>query len=188
MREYPLRNHLAPATSLVITLAAIGIVGASTPTPTPDIKPDWTSMQYQLGTWNCSKTGIPNRPGTSTSTVVNTMTLDDHWMLTHSVSPPFDAVRTKKSELVGYIGYERASQLWIFFGATNFGFWDFQTSPGWRGDTITWTVYNTSTGEPTIVGREILTKISDTETQNRLQHLRADGALEYEVTEDCKKV
>jgi hypothetical protein len=183
-----MRKQSTLALSLLGALASFGIAAAaSVPTPTPDITPDWSLMRFELGTWNCSKTGYPARPGTSRQTVVNTMALDNHWMLTHSVSPPFDAARTKDSILDGYTGYERASHLWIFFGATNFGFWNLQTSPGWQGDTITWSVYDTSKGQPSIVGREVLTKLSDTETHNSLQRLGADGVWGSEIVQVCKK-
>ena len=83
--------------SLAFTLAFVAAPAVSTaqpapaPTTVPMPKPDFSSMMFLTGTWNCTQMlRGKQRPDTSTTTVDS----DGMWMVTQDIAPPFDQYRT----------------------------------------------------------------------------------------------
>jgi hypothetical protein len=149
--------------AFVAALCATSMASAQQATPVPNLKPDFSSMQFLLGTWNCKTVkNTMGRGSGRTETDVNTMTLDGHYMLTNSTSKPFDKARTTTLVSQGWLGYDTVKKQWYTFGISNFGGFGMSTSPGWKGNKIVWTDTYSSDGQP--LGLTTITKVSDTKT------------------------
>jgi hypothetical protein len=160
--------------------------GAPAATAVPEIKTDWNSMNFRLGTWKCVGQ-VTGRFGDRLVTSTSRMSLDGHWMVTHSTSPPFDKARTKNADDDIYLGYDPKAQLWMAFRFSNVGDYRWSTSPGWRSDTMLSTNYVLSDGKPVIVGHDTLTKVSDAQTREVDADLRG-GVWVETSTQTCNKI
>ncbi|MBV8460500.1 MAG: hypothetical protein JO009_06390 [Candidatus Eremiobacteraeota bacterium] len=130
--------------AIAVVLAAIGSIAfaatsptiESTPVPKP-AKPDFSSMNWLLGTWNCSfKSG--RRPSAASFIQVTTMDPSGYWMVTKSVSKgtswfPWPANSTDM------VTHDSDPKRWVDIMTGDFGAYDASSSPGWNGDTIVWT-------------------------------------------------
>lgn len=130
---------------------------APAPTPVPITKPDFAPMMFLTGTWTCMQTlrGKP-RPDTSTTTVA----MDGMWMVSQDVAPPFDQYRTVAINATGYMTYDTTIKQWVQLGVDSSGGYGWQSSPGWQGNTITWT----GKGLDGSTFTDVITKVSDTQT------------------------
>lgn len=147
--------------AFALALVAAPIVSTAQPAPSPTMvpmaKPDFSSMMFLTGTWNCTQTvrGKP-RPDTSTTTIDK----DGMWMVTQDTAPPFDQYRTFPVNSTSWTTYDPTVKQWVTVGTDNTGGYFLASTPGWQGNTMT----STSTGlDGTKVG-DVLTKVSDTET------------------------
>ena len=170
--------------AFVVALAAAPIVSAAQPAPAPTMvpmsKPDFSSMAFLVGTWNCTQ---PLRGKTRPDTTVNTMSPDGMWMLSKDTAPPFDQYRTVTVESTGYTGYDPTVKQWVQLGVDNTGGYGWGSSPGWQGNTITWTGKNLDGSTTT----DVITKTSDTETSDVNTTVDAQGKTTNTVTITCKK-
>jgi hypothetical protein len=145
--------------AFVAALCATSMASAQTATPVPDVKPDFSGMQWMLGTWTCKT--LKNSMGRGAGRIetdVNSMTLDGHYMMTSGTSKPFDKARTTTLTTQGWIGYDKAKKAWFSFGISNFGGFGMSTSPGWVGNKIVWTDMYASDGGA--LGVSTVTKVS----------------------------
>jgi hypothetical protein len=151
------------AAASLFAFGAPALAQEAGPTPVPDHKPDFSSMSFLLGTWNCKTTKIAGKRGNGrTETDVNTMAEDGNYMETDSTSKPFDSARTRTLTGKGWIGYDSTRKSWYSFGIGNFGGFGVSTSPGWSGGKIVWTDTYATDGSP--LGVATITKVSDTKT------------------------
>ena len=149
--------------ALIAIFSTVTLAAAQTATPVPDVKTDWSSMKFLIGTWTCKTVQDTMGRGTGrTETDVNTMALDGHYMLTNSTSKPFDKART--ATLVGqsWTGYDGVKKQWYTFGISNFGGFGMSISPGWNGNKMVWTDMYNSDAQP--LGVTTVTKVSNTKT------------------------
>lgn len=151
--------------SFVLALGAMLVVSSSVAraaqsTPVPDTKPDLGTISFLLGTWSCRTMarGLP-RPDTMTYT----MEYDGRWMRAHDVAPPFDRYRTRAIVSESWITFNPDLHVWAQTGLDNFGGYGVLTSPGWKGNTMTWSTVVTPDGS---TGTDLFTKLSDTETKD----------------------
>jgi hypothetical protein len=142
--------------TLALALLGTGIAMAAQPTPVPNAAPDFSSMNFLLGTWHCHQT-LVGRPGDRQETDTYTMTYDGWQMQNHSVSPPFDNNRTRDEVGDDWTTWDPSSKLWVNQIVDNFGSFGLTTSPGWVGNTMTWSFTNPDG----TVGRLVNTKVSD---------------------------
>jgi hypothetical protein len=174
--------------TMALLCAAISATPAIAPaqqaTPVPVLKGDFSSMRFMLGTWHCKTTKMTNGRGSGrTETDVNTMSALGPYMETKSVSKPFDKARTRDYVGDGWMAYDTVKHQWYSFGLSNFGGFGMQTSPGWTGNTMTWTdFYNSDTTDH---GKSIVTKVSDTETTSVTTITTAKGT--QTISDMCVK-
>jgi hypothetical protein len=162
----------------MFTLAGIGFVlvlfgGAaafaqieSTPIPMP-AKPDFGSMKFMVGTWNCTATNT-RRSKPYTSTATTTMDPSGYWMTTKTVAHPvsFDPTPTIT---VDKVTYDAGSKQWVDVSTDDRGTYAIATSPGWNGNKIVWHPVNvTSVTSGNVVGGgdTTTTKLSDSKTMS----------------------
>jgi len=152
---------------------------APAPTPVPMQKPDFSSMMFLTGTWNCTQTlRGKTRPDTSTTSIG----MDGMWMVTQDTAPPFDQYRTFTITGTTYTGYDPTIKQWVQLGADTGGGYGLGSSPGWQGNTMTWT----SKGLDGSTTSDVVTKVSDTETNDAQATTDAQGKV-TNITINCKK-
>lgn len=160
------------ATAFALALLAAPVVSTAQPAPAPTMvpnaKPDFSSMMFLTGTWNCTQTLRGKaRPDTSTTTVG----LDGMWMVTQDTAPPFDTFRTWTINGTSYMTYDATTKQWVQVGVDSGGGYGISTSPGWQGSTITWT----TKGLDGSSGSDVITKNSDTQTTDASSATDAQG-------------
>ncbi|HLW37687.1 MAG TPA: hypothetical protein VKR99_04610 [Candidatus Eremiobacteraceae bacterium] len=150
-------RRLVTIGAIVFALSGTGISSASQPTPVPNMAPDFSSLNFLIGTWHCAQS-IVGRPGIRTETDTYTMAYNGWQMQDHTVSPPFDKARTRNVVGDNWTTWDPTIKLWINQTVDNFGAYGLATSPGWVGKTMTWS----GTNPDGTVGRSVNTKVSDT--------------------------
>ena len=171
------------ACALALAFLGGGTAMAAQPTPVPNTPPNFTSLRFLLGTWNC-RSAISGRPGNRSETDRYTMAYDGWQMQDHVVSPPFDKFRNR--DLVGdsWITWDPTLKLWINQNVDNFGGYGLLTSPGWTGKKITWSEINP---DGTLV-RVVETKVSDVkETYETWSNDKKGRALTLGLSQTCTK-
>lgn len=178
---------LLTITFLTAVLLATPIVRAqieTTPIP-PNPKPDFSSMRYLVGTWNCTARNT-RRPGPYTNTQTTSMDPSGYWMVTKTVGHPSSwAPRTLITET--RTTYDGSTTRWVSLSTDNQGGYDMSTTTGWQGNAITWhdeaypKTNNTSSN-----GDTITTKVSDTKTTYTSTFTEPSGRT-INVTGSCTK-
>lgn len=83
-----------------------------------------------------------------------------------------------------YLSYDADNKLWYSWSTDNFGgSIAYGTSPGWSGDTITFSLYMMKNGKWTSGGRVTTTKVSATEIRDTMWDEKGKVAF----SDDCKK-
>ena len=156
----------------------------STPIPmTP--KPDFSKMMFLTGSWTCSNKSS-RRPSAFVTTSTARLSSDGYWLIT-------DATTRKtawmNANLIGQdrMTYDPSTSRWIDLNYDQSGGYNVSTSPGWTGNSITWTdaviskTNATASTNPTIV-----TKVSNMKTMSRSSFKEPSGRL-VTVTTTCTK-
>jgi hypothetical protein len=176
--------RILPALALGIALLAYGSTARAqmaAPTPVPDPKPDFSSMMFSIGTWNCQSTA---RGSSRPDTIVYSMDYDGRWMKGHDVAPPFDKYRTRAIVSDTWMTYNPVTKEWVQTSIDNFGGYGISTSPGWKGNQMTWTATATPDGS---TGSDTFTKDSDTKTTDVATYKDKNGKLGPTTTTVCTK-
>ncbi len=176
------------ATMLVFICGAVAHAAAtpgpeSTPIPQAP-KPDFSSMKFMLGTWHCSNRSS-RRPTPFTTTTVTTLDPTGYWMVVKSSTPTLSwssAINSTDS-----ITYDPVFNRWADIYTDDQGGYGVTYSPGWKGDTITWTDPLFTPG-PAIVSTSptVTTKVSDSKTRSQSTFQEKSGrSVTYDVV--CTK-
>jgi hypothetical protein len=178
--------------SASLALSAIAVVGglaacplrsaaqlSPAPTPVAIPHPDFSSMMFLTGTWTCTQIlRGKERPDTSTTTIG----MDGAWMVTEETAPPFDQYRTYTIKATSYMTYDPTIKKWVQLGADSGGGYGIVSSPGWQGNTITWTGNALDGSRST----DVVTKVSDTETTDASTVTDSHGKV-TKTTINCAK-
>ncbi|MFZ0364285.1 MAG: hypothetical protein WAL67_08790 [Candidatus Cybelea sp.] len=149
----------ACVTTLLVGTAAIAQV-ESTPIPRP-AKPNFTSMQFLIGTWNCVATNTRRATGYG-STLTNTMDPSGYWMNTKTMAHATSWDRYP-GVAIAKTTYDAANSRWVRVTTDDEGNYGMSTSSGWNGNTIVWHPVNTtsvSSGNVVSSGDTTVTKVS----------------------------
>jgi hypothetical protein len=103
-------------------------------------------------------------------------------MVNSTNAPPFDQYRTVAQTGMGYLSYDPTVKMWVTTGVDNLGGYGMQSSPGWQGNTITWTGQGLDGSKFT----DVITKVSDTQTSDVNTSTDPQGKVST-VTITCKK-
>jgi hypothetical protein len=156
-----------------------GAQPAPGPTMVPMAKPDFSSMMFLTGTWTCSQ---PLRGKTRPDTSTTSVGMNGMWMVTQDVAPPFDQYRAVAVNSTNYLGYDATVKQWVTIGVDDSGGYGMQSSPGWQGNTITWT----GKGLDGSTFTDVITKDSDTKTTDQNTVTDAQGKV-TKTTITCMK-
>lgn len=151
----------ACVTTLLVGTAAIGQI-ETTPVPLPP-KPNFSSMKFLVGTWNCVESNT-RRPHSYGSTLTNSMDPSGYWMNTKTLSHAtswarYPSVGTDKTT------YDAANARWVDVGTDDQGNYSLSTSTGFSGNTIVWrpiSLTSVSSGNVVSSGATTYTTVSDT--------------------------
>ncbi|HEY3675869.1 MAG TPA: hypothetical protein VGK84_07725 [Candidatus Tumulicola sp.] len=150
---------LLGCTLFVAAASAAPLVSAADPAPAPTpvamTKPDFSSVNFLIGTWSCTQ---QLRGKTRPETDVTSLGMNGMWLVTQTTAPPFDQYRTATLNGVNYTGYDPTTKMWIQTGVDDGGGYGTQTSPGWQGSALTWTGKYLDGSSST----DLITKVSDT--------------------------
>jgi hypothetical protein len=169
--------------ALIFGLASTPLISAASPAPAPTQvpmpRPDFSSMMFLTGSWSCTQMlRGKQRPDTSMTTVG----MDGAWMVTQDNAPPFDQYRNYAITGTTYTTYDSSTKQWVQTGVDSSGGYGTGTSPGWQGNTITWT----GKGLDGSSGTDVITKISDTQTSDASTATDPAGKV-TKVTIHCTK-
>lgn len=168
---------LALSSAPVVSTAQMTTAAAPTPVPIP--KPDFSSMNFLMGTWTCTQ---PLRGKTRSETDVYTMSPDGMWMIDNATSPPFDQYRTVPQNVTTYMTYDPMIKKWVTTTVDNFGGYGLESTTGWQGTVATWSGNGLDGGSYS----DVITKVSDTETSDANTTTDPKGKVQ-KVTITCKK-
>lgn len=181
MKHPALLTFSAVAVALGLMTAPVVSTAQPAPAPTmvPMAHPDFSSMMFLTGTWNCSQMlRGKRRPDTSTTTVG----MNGAWMVSQDTAPPFDQYRTTTINGMGYTTYDPTIKQWVTIGVDSGGGYGMQSSAGWQGNTITWT----GKGLDGSTFTDVMTKNSDTATTDVNTTTDAQGHTTTSTT-NCTK-
>jgi|SRR5580692_1713866 hypothetical protein len=169
--------------ALILGLGATPLISVAAPdatyTPVPMPSPDFSSMMFLTGTWSCTQMlRGKQRPDTSTTS----LGMDGAWMVGQDTAPPFDQYRTYALKTTTYTTYDATIKQWVSVSVDNSGGYGTSTSPGWDGNTITWTTKNLDGSS----GTDVSTKVSDTQTSDASTGTDAKGNV-TKTTITCTK-
>jgi hypothetical protein len=154
-------------------------VTAAAPTPVPVPHPDFSPMNFLLGSWTCTQ---PLRGKTRSETDVYTMSSDGMWMVDAATSPPFDEYRTVAQNGMTYMTYDPTVNQWVTVNHDNLGGYGIESTSGWQGNTASWS----GKGIDGSTFADVITKVSATETSDASTTTDPKGQV-TNVTITCKK-
>jgi hypothetical protein len=163
MRFYPFRIAVVLAAAFVLSTsyASAAPTTESTPIPMPP-KPDWSSMKFLIGTWNCSSQSS-RRPGPYLTTATTTADPTGYWLVTKSIIPKVSWAMGLTS--TDSVTYDADQHRWVDVYSDDNGGYDVTFSPGWSAGTIVWTDALFAPGPDIIAASPVtITKVSDTKT------------------------
>jgi hypothetical protein len=169
---------------LLSLLLADGARVEATPIPR-DQKPNFSSMQFLLGSWECSvKSARRPRPFATHETI--SISADGYWLVTRTVTDPvpWNNIRITNIE---YMTYDTTTQRWIDMGMDDHGAYDVSASPGWSGDAMRFDeiaypkFHGVASNEP-----RVLRKVNDSKTEEETALVETNGGR-VEVTTTCTK-
>jgi hypothetical protein len=160
-----------------ISVAQMTATAAPTPVPVPH--PDFSSMNFLMGSWTCTQ---PLRGTTRSETDTYTMSSDGMWMVDSATSPPFDQYRTVPQNGTTYMTYDPTVKQWVTVYYDNLGGYGIESTTGWQGNTANWS----GTGLDGTKVADVITKVSDTETSDASTTTDPQGKV-TNVTIVCKK-
>jgi hypothetical protein len=132
---------------------------AAAPTPVPMSRPDFTPMNFLIGSWTCTQ---PLRGKTRSETDVYALSSDGTWIVDTSTSPPFDQYRTVPQNGMTYLTYDPTIKQWVSVYYDNLGGYALESTPGWQGNIASWS----GKGLDGTTFADVITKVSNTQTSD----------------------
>jgi len=152
---------------MLVMFAAVGSIALTattpsietTPIPKPQ-KPDFSSMSWFVGTWNCTLKSSRRQSPVSV-TEVTTIDPTGYWMISKSSSKATSW--SPPSNTTDMMTHDSDPKRWVDILTGDFGTYDASSSPGWTGTTLVWTdLMFRPSSDVMAVKPTTQTKISDT--------------------------
>lgn len=173
-------------TGVLLLTCSVALAQKVETTPIPMTpKPDFSKMQFLAGNWTCSVKSS-RRPSAFQTTSTAQMSTDGYWLITRTTTKK---TAWMSADLVSEdrMTYDPSTSRWVDMMYDEQGGYDLSTSPGWKGNTITWTdqAYP-KTNATAISNPTTMTKASDTKTTSKSTFREPNGRL-ITVTSTCNK-
>ena len=171
------------ATGATVFAATPAIEG--TPVPTRP-KPDFSSMQYLIGTWTCSNLSS-RRPGPFTTTEVYSMDPAGYWMLRADTTQTASWISAEQHGQTR-ITWDPVANLWVRISTGDTGVYSVATAPmpvAGKGKTYTY-VIQTKAADIASYAPEVYMRDSDTKRTMTTSFTEANGTV-VTVKQTCTK-
>lgn len=171
------------ATGTTVFAAAPAIEG--TPVPARP-KPDFSSMQFLVGSWTCSNLSS-RRPGPFTTTQVYSMDPGGYWMLREDTTQKASWIPTEQHGQTKYT-WDAGSKLWVRIATGDNGAYAVATAPmapAGKGKTYTYVIQTQAPGIASYAP-EVNTKVSDTQKTMTTTFTETNGSV-VTVKQTCMK-
>jgi hypothetical protein len=164
--------------------------GVTTPPKAPTYpvpkKPDFSSMQFLVGTWKCVQHSERRGAEASYLTTTYSMAPDGYFMKSVSKSPKVSYAATGFSN-TDWITYDSLAMRWIDVSVGTYGAYGYSTSTGWQHGHILWGADSfLPDGDTTSTTGTLMTKVSDTKLTTGSAFTTVAG-LVNRVTGTCTK-
>jgi uncharacterized protein DUF1579 len=160
---------------------------AQMPSGPPKPAPEMANLKYFAGTWKCSgdSPAGPFGPAHKTqSTITLKSDLDGFWYA-GSVAEMKTASNPNPVKGMLHVGYDADAKQYVQVWLDNFGMHAVQMSPGWEGDTLTFSGEQGVMGEKA-TAKDTLTKKGAGQFAHKFE-LTMKGETHTIVEEICKK-
>ena len=159
----------------------------STPIPMPG-KPNFSSMQFMIGTWSCSIKSS-RRPAAYSTTATYSMDPTGLWIDQTSVTKPMKWFASQ-ANLVAYdkITYDATTHRWVDVNYDKQGGYGLSFASGWDGNKIVW--HDVSFAPSADIKSQTdttVTKVSDTKMTSSSSFTEAKTGRVVSVTGVCTK-
>jgi hypothetical protein len=171
------------ATGATVFAAAPAIEG--TPVPARP-KPDFSSMQFLVGTWTCSNLSS-RRPGPFTTTEVYSLDPGGYWMLRADTTSKASWIPAEQHGQTRYTWDSEANR-WVRISTGDTGGYSVATAPmppSGKGKTYTY-VIQTKTPDIASYAPEVYSKDSDTKKSMTTSFTETNGTV-VNVKQTCVK-
>ncbi len=168
---------------LVVGSTALALGQEGPPKPAPEM----ANLKYFAGTWSCNgdSPAGPFGPAHKTkSTLTLKSDLDGFWYA-GTMTEMKTASNPHPVKGMLHIGYDAGAKQYVQLWVDNFGSHAAQMSPGWEGDTITYTGEQNVMGEKA-TAKDTLSKKNANEFVHKFE-LTMKGQTHTIVEETCKK-
>ena len=157
----------------------------STPIPAPK-KPNFSSMEFMVGTWTCS-TKSSRRPAAYVTSVTYTMDPSGWWMNQTSTTSGVKWSPTKITAM-DKITYDSDTHRWVDVNYSTPNGYGLSFATGWNGDKITWhDVSFAPTADISSQTDTTVTKVSETKMTSSSTFTEAKGGRVVSVSVVCTK-
>ena len=181
-------RFLAVLTLLVITGGAAALAGApkveGTPVPTRS-KPDFSTMQFLVGTWSCVDMSS-RRPGPFNTTEVYSMDPTGYWMIRETTTHKASWIPREFRSETKYT-YDAAAKQWVRIVTGDQGAYSVATAPMPTSSKKIYTfVIQAKAPDIASYAPEVYTKISNTKKMMTTSFAETSGRV-VNVKETCTK-
>lgn len=181
-------THVMVAVAVLLSAAipAYGLAQVeSTPIPTPK-KPNFSSMNFLVGTWTCS-TKSARRPAAYITTSTYTMDPSGYWLIQTSTTNPTKWISTRLTT-TDRITYDPDTHRWVDVTYGDGGTYGLSFSSGWSGNKMSWHDVSFAPG-PDIKSQtdNVVTKISNTKTSSSSSFTETKTGRVVSVAGICTK-
>ena len=172
------------ALAVCVSAPAASTTVEGTPTPTRP-KPDFSHMQFLIGTWTCSDLSS-RRPGPFTTTEVYSIDPGGYWLLRESTVHKASWIPRDVRFETRYT-YDASAKQWVRILIGNQGTFAVATAstPGGNMKTYTY-VIQTKAPDVASYSPEVFTKVSDTKKTMTTSFTENSGRV-VQVKETCTK-
>ncbi len=197
-------SHLARTLTLIAAFAVTGAAASAQSTttdaaspamstvppkapryPVPK-KPDFSSMQFLIGTWNCSQHSERRGNEASHMTVTYSLSSDGYFMKSVSKSPKVSYAANGYTA-TDWITFDARANRWIDVQTGSYGSYGYSTSTGWEHGHLLWGADSfLPDGDVTSSTGILMTKVSDTKLTTASAFTTSAGLLNR-VTGSCTK-
>jgi hypothetical protein len=176
--------------ALLVTIGSVAAIAATpkiegTPVPTQP-KPDFSTMQFLIGTWSCVDLSS-RRPGPFNTTEVYSMDPTSYWMVKETTVHKASWIPREIQTETKYT-WDSAAKRWVRVLTGDRGGYSVATAPAPAGNKKTYTyIIQTKAMDVASYSPEVFTKVTDTKETMTTSFTETSGRV-VSVKETCTKM
>lgn len=180
------RIFISFAVVLAVALPSYAVAQVeSTPIPAPS-KPNFSSMQFLIGTWTCS-TKSARRPSAYITTTTYTMDPTGYWINETSTTNTASWI-SRKVSVYDKITYDSDTHRWVDVLYGDGGAYGLSFASGWQGNKMSWHDVSFAPGPDIASQTDVVnTKVSPTKMTSASSFTETKTGRKVGVTGVCTK-